>query len=189
MAEKKKTQITQQQKIVLGILGAVGLFMLYSKVYAPLGGKIKAAEDELSAKQAKLADMRKKANRLDKLEKEYRDLEDLLKEIEKRLPKDNEVPALIKTITDTAQKYNMEVRTFKESAASEKSLIKSDKFYEPYPYDMEFTADYHTLGAFFTEIARLERIFNIGKMDMVPVKNSEKDVQVKFTLVTYTFKE
>jgi len=142
----KKNQVTTQQKVLIGIIVFVGLIMFYSKVYSPMQGKINEAKEELSKKQDKLSEMRRTAQQLDKLEKDLEILGQQLKITEKKLPTNNELPQLIKTITDTAKKYGIDIANMKVQSP------KSDKFYTSHTYSFSISADYHTLGSFLTEI-------------------------------------
>ncbi|MDA3793444.1 MAG: type 4a pilus biogenesis protein PilO [Elusimicrobia bacterium] len=178
--------ITQQQKIVLGVLAVVGLIFFYSKVYAPMGGKIKDAKKILQEKQAELGDMKIKAQQLDVLEKEFKLLEEQLKVTEKKLPKTKELPELIRTITKTVEKYNMEVDTLRPGGGS------GGQYYMTYPYSLSLATDYHTFGRFFSEIAQLDRIFNIKNLNITTGGSSEdgeRSLRASFSIVAYTFKQ
>lgn len=177
-------QITKQQKIAIGIIGIIGLFMFYSKVYAPLGDKIKKEEETLEKKQTELEEMKIKAQKLDLLEKEFKLLLVHLKFVEEKLPKTEELPKFIRTITDTAAKYGMDVTSLKIAAR------KGSQYYTSHPYGMNLESDYHTLGAFFTEVAQLERIFNISNLKMTPNRTAKKGSEIQlnatFSLIAYT---
>ncbi len=179
-------KITQQQKIVLAVLAVVGLIFFYSKVYAPMGGKIKDARNTLQEKQAKLRSMKKKAQKLDVLEKEFKLLEEQLKVTEKKLPKTQELPELIRTITRTAEKYNMEVDSLRPGGSS------GGQYYITYPYSLSLQSDYHIFGRFFSEIAQLDRIFNISNLNITTRGSSEEsqgNLNASFSIIAYTFKQ
>ncbi|MGM0441382.1 MAG: type 4a pilus biogenesis protein PilO [Elusimicrobiota bacterium] len=178
-------EVTKQQKIILAVLGVIGLFYLYSNVYAPMTDKIEDAQKTLEKKKSELREMRLQAQQLDTLEKEFELLESQLKETEKKLPKTKELPQFIEGITDTAAKFGMGVKTITVSSK------ESSEYYQTHPYGLKLAANYHTLGAFFTEIAQMERIFNIKNVTFSPKVNEEGEdvLEANFQIVAYTFKE
>lgn len=179
-------EITQQQKIIIGILAVIGLIMFYSKVYAPLGEKITKASEVLENKEKKLAKMQKKAKQLDKMEKEFKILEEKLKQTEKILPKKQEIPEFIKVITDIAKKYNMDVDNFNISPSA------GGEYYDTYQYTMRLQSSYHKFGLFFAEIVQLERIFSIKDVvfnAMASAGDLEETIVGSFSVQSYTAKE
>ncbi|MEA3506927.1 MAG: type 4a pilus biogenesis protein PilO [Elusimicrobiota bacterium] len=178
-------EITQQQKIVLGVLAVIGLIFFYSKVYAPMGGKINEARQTLHEKEAKLKDMQIKARQLDSLEKEFNLLEQQLEITEKKLPRTKELPEFIRTITRTVEKYNMDVDNLRPGSRTE------GQYYMTYPYSLSLNNDYHTLGRFFSEIAQLDRIFNIKGLNLTSATSEEgqENLRASFSIIAYTFKQ
>lgn len=176
-------EITKQQKIVLAILGVIGLIFLHSKLYAPMSGRIKNAQITLQEKVTKLTDMRMKSEQLPELEKQLEILTEHLKKTEKRLPKTEEIPAFIKLITGIAARHGMEVKTLTIPGA------QASQYYIMHPYGMNLLADYHTFGRFFTEIGQLDRIFNIENLTLTPAGGEiEGQLNASFSLVAFTFK-
>lgn len=177
--------VTKQQKIIMGILAAVGLFMFYQKVYMPLEEDIKKASEELEKKQAELVDLRRKAAQLDKLEKEIELIKEYSKVLEKKLPKTRELPEFIRNITEKATKYGMNLNNLKVESPSASS------HYVRHEYKMDLTSDFHNFGKFFTEIVNQERVFGIKDVLFVPSQDSEslkEALNVSFSILAYTSK-
>lgn len=177
-------KVTNQQKVVLGVLAVIGLIFFYSKVYAPMGDKIKVSQEVLQKNRAELQDMQIKAQQLDVLEAELKLLEGQLKIIEKKLPKTEEVPKFIRTITDTAAKYGMDVKTLSIPGP------QASAHYVTHPYGMNLQSDYHTFGRFFSEIGQFDRIFNIKNLNLSPAGGEEEegDLTANFLIVAFTSK-
>lgn len=181
-----ETGATKQQKIILGILAVAGLYMFYSKVYAPIGDKIKETRETLKKKSSQLADMRVKAQQLEVLEQELKLLEEHLKKTEKRLPKSEEIPKFIRTITDTAAKYGMEVKSLSIGGA------QGSQYYTTHSYGLQLISDYHTFGKFFAEIGQMDRIFNIHNLTLNPaggMAEEEGQLSARFSIIAYTAKQ
>ena len=177
-------KVTNQQKVVLGVLAVIGLIFFYSKVYAPMGDKIKESQEVLQKKSAELQDTQIKAQQLDVLEEELKLLEEQLKIIEKKLPKTEEIPKFIKMITDIAAKYGMDVKTLDIPGP------QASAYYVTHPYGMNLESDYHTFGHFFSEIGQLDRIFNIKDLNLTPLAGEEGEgrLNASFTIVAFTSK-
>ncbi len=181
----EKTKITSQQKVAIGILAVIGLIMFYTKVYAPMENKINESGQLLEKKAAELIDMRKKAQKLNELEAEFKVLGEQLKLAEKKLPLTRELPEIIRIITETATKYGMNVDNLRVSAP------ESAQYYIAHDYKLQLISDYHTFGRFFTEIVQLDRIFNIMNVIFSPVKSKEEtdgELSASFSIVAYTSK-
>ena len=180
MAEKK--EIPLQQKVVIGVMALVGLVMFYSKVYSPLQGKINEAREQLKSKNTELSEMKKKAQQLDKLEKEFASLGTKLIETEAKLPKTEELPRFIRLITETASKYGMNVDNLKVEATS------VSQYYVTHSYRFRLESDYHTFGKFFTEIVQMERIFNVKDIKFSPAASETggEKLSAEFSVVAYT---
>lgn len=182
----KLAQISNQQRIVAGVLALVLVVIFYTKVYAPLQGKINETKETVDKKEAELVDMKRKAKRLDKLEKEFQLLEEKLKLTEKKLPKTKELPEFIRIITKTAAKYGMSVDTLKVYP------VQSSQYYDIHKYQLQLISDYHTFGRLFTEIVQMDRIFNIENVVLNSAASSDPNASASlsatFNLVTYTGK-
>ncbi len=184
MAQKK--EVPRQQKIALGVLALIGLYMLYSNYYAPLSGDIRRAEDTLREKRDRLADMRVKAADIGVLEKELEMLKSQLSETEEQLPQTEELPGFIRLITRTASKYGMDIQVLSMAGVS------SEEHYNEHRYGVELTSDYHTLASFFAEVGGLDRVFNIRNLSLAPSENPENGdllLDASFILAAFTFEK
>ncbi len=173
-------KITKQQKIMLGFLSIIAIFVVYKQIYVPVGGKIKRAEKNLSEKEKKLDEARMKAGMLPQLKKEYRSLEEEVKKAERKLPRKKELPSLIRNITDSSGRYKVYISNIQPQKPEDKQLYLS------HPFLVSLDADYHDLAFFLTEIGKYERIFNIKNLVL---KTAGEKISANFTLYTYTSKE
>jgi type IV pilus assembly protein PilO len=177
-------EIPKQQKIALAVLALIGLYMFYTKAFVPMQEKINKAQEQLEKKQAELDDMKRTAAQLGKLEKRYKQVEEYLKIAETRLPKTEELPTFLKTVTDMAVKYNMNVDNLRVKPAGEST------YYVSHPYSLTLQSDFHNFGRFFNEIVQLERIININDVvfTLAESADAEESIQASFDIVTYTAK-
>jgi len=175
----------KQQIIVLGVLAVFGFYMLLKNYYFPLTGKIEAKEKELEEKETKLAYTKQRIANLKRLEQEYGLLSMELERIAKKLPKDTELPALIRIITDTGRKFGIDV----DNLTPKKSVTRTN--YIEHQFEITLETNYHNLAAFFTELAQQERVITFSDLEMtyrVPTQEDPSGISVQFYLIVYTAK-
>ncbi|MCD6413638.1 MAG: hypothetical protein J7L54_05795, partial [Elusimicrobia bacterium] len=72
MAEAKP--VPKEQKIFLGIIVLVGLFMFYKKAYVPQGRQIKQLKKQIKEKRDEIERIKRKIARMAELEAEFEKL-------------------------------------------------------------------------------------------------------------------
>ncbi|MFB0527738.1 MAG: type 4a pilus biogenesis protein PilO [bacterium] len=179
--------MTKQQKVLLGILGVLVFFMFYKYVYGPLGLKLKKEKNELITKQTKLTVARARADRLDQLKTDYELLRVDVAEAEKKLPREKEIPRLLRDITGAGRKFKIDISDFRSR------VEEPQEYYISHPFLITLETNYHDLAYFLAEIGQYERIFHIKNLGITPILENEgeklKGVSADFQLYTYTFKE
>jgi len=179
--------MTKQQKVMLGILGVLVFFMFYKYVYGPLDLKLEKVKNELVAKRAKLAVARERADRLDQLKTDYELLKVKVEEAEKKLPREKEIPRLLRDITNAGRKFKVDISDFQPRTE------EPQQYYISHPFRMTLETNYHNLAHFLAEIGQYERIFHVRNLSLTPIVEKEGEklsgISADFQLYTYTFKE
>lgn len=167
-------------KMLPAIVGVALIVLLYTyfflipinKKIGELEGKISKVENDVSkAKEimAKFNDLNKKLNELK--------LESI--EMEKKLPREKNMPDLIKKIKQLADKNSIIINSISPS-----STVK-DRYFFRITYNMSVSGSYHNIGSFFADISLEERILNIENV----LISGGNPSQVNFTLVSYQYNE
>ena len=179
--------MTKQQKVMLGILGVLVFFMFYKYAYGPLGLKAKKIKNELVTKEAKLTVARERAARLDELKADYEALKVKVQIAEKKLPREKEIPRLLREITGAGRKFKIDISDFQPRTE------EPQNYYISHPFAISMETKYHSLGYFLAEIGQYERIFHVKNLSLTPILEKEgeklKGITADFQLYTYTFKE
>ncbi|MEE9316045.1 MAG: type 4a pilus biogenesis protein PilO [bacterium] len=178
--------MTKQQKVLVGILGVLAFFMFYKYLYGPLGLKLKKVKNELATKQSKLTLARARTGRLEQLKTDYELLRVKVAEAEKKLPREKEIPRLLRDITSAGRKFKIDISDFRPRAE------KQQEYYVSHPFLITLETNYHNLARFLAEIGQYERIFHIKNLSVTPILEDEKKlkgISTDFQLYTYTFKE
>jgi type IV pilus assembly protein PilO len=175
-----------QQKIIVMVLFFGGaLYVYHQYLYMPLQQKYKDAFTQLEEKQRKLVEMRRRAVELPRLQAEMKDLEQEVSELEKRLPKDKEIPDLLRTLTRMAQRYQLKVVNISPLAVSAQAN------YNEVPFQITLQGTYHSLANFLAQIGQESRIFSERNLTLSANQGNKENpatINATFTLVAYTFK-
>ncbi len=82
-------------------------------------------------------------------------------EIQKRIvPDEKAAPEFIHMMQDRAQGSGIEIRRYTSKSANNK------EFYTEVPFEMELDGPYYSVLNFFQDVAKMERIINISKLQM-----------------------
>ncbi|MFH1724671.1 MAG: type 4a pilus biogenesis protein PilO [Elusimicrobiota bacterium] len=172
----------QQQYVALAVLIIGGGGYSYVKYFwMPTSKKIAETQQEVEKYERKINKAKGQAGRLNKIKKEIERLDQEALEAEKRLPKEQDLPGVIDTVSDLSRRYNVVLESFSPGRPSTKP-----HFIEV-SYDVSMRAAYHDAGLFLAAIALEERIFNVRG-----VKYGSPDaagrLTVQFQLVSYQYK-
>jgi type IV pilus assembly protein PilO len=98
-------------------------------------------------------------------------------EIQKRIvPEDKDADQFIKLLHDTAATSGIEIRRYTAMPVSNK------EFYSEVPFAIDIDGPYYSVLNFFQRVAELERIVNVGNMQMGNTKRgSEAKVKGSYT--------
>jgi Tfp pilus assembly protein PilO len=146
----------------------------------------------LSAKKKEVKETQQANRRFEELKKQSDELK--LKEelLEKRLPIGEKQPmGLIKKITLLArarglEKINFQIKS-KSSLEETKSAVALAKDLTPLYFEMEFETTFPALLEFLKELANLERVIAVEKMDIKREKEILPNQKITLSLITYTF--
>ncbi|MFH1368253.1 MAG: type 4a pilus biogenesis protein PilO [Elusimicrobiota bacterium] len=176
----------QQNLIVLGVCFIAMIFIYYSYLLSPLRKKYADEEKKLADIQLRISEMSQRALELPKLQAEMTFLQQEVEDLGKMLPKDKDVPVLLKTITKISQKYRLKV-----SNISPQSVVSLANYNE-IPFLLTLTGTYHSLAQFLAEIGQESRILNSKNVAFSASgdtsKGAKTTISVNFTLMAYTFK-
>ena len=176
---------TQQNLIALTIGFVLAIFGYFKFLIAPMDEKFASALTNLQQTQSRLTDMKKRAMELPKLQAEMKQLETEVSDLEKRLPKDKELPGLLRTITKTGQRFQLAIGNITPGG------IVAAANYNEVPFQISARGTYHNIANFFAEIGQDSRILSVKDINysaIAPTRDDPSTVSVSFTLIAYTYK-
>ncbi len=181
------TNKIRQQVILLVVAFVAVCLLFYNFLLAPLNLKTRDLQAKVNQQEAKLAQLKIRAQELPKLKAEMDLLKTEVAELEKLLPKDREMPALLRTITRKAQRYGLLINNFVAGK------IEPKDNYSEMPFQVNLRGRYHPLARFLTDIGQENRLMSSRNLRLTysPAANKADptNIVVDFSLVAYMYKE
>lgn len=143
--------------------------------------------DRLDARKAKvtkeLNNAKQRARNLPKLEKELAEIQRIFDEKAVLLPKEKEIPQLLRDISSLGRNAGLDFLVFKPGGN-----VPRD-FYDEIPVTINVRGPYHNVGFFFDQVSKLERIVTVSNVRMSSPKKEAGEMLLKSDcrLVTYQF--
>jgi len=154
--------------VIAAVVGGGGWWLLVNPIQQDNDQK----QVLLEQKKADNETLRKYERDLPGLEREIASLQQQL-EIERTIvPDEKESPAFIHLMQDTAASAGIEIRRY--TAAP----VVTREFYTEVPYEIDIDGSYYSVVNFFERVSKLQRIINVGSLQMATPKRSG-DAKVK----------
>lgn len=156
--------------IALGILG-----FFYLSVWSDLDKKIVELESNRERLQKQYEEQKAVADNLPVFQENTRKLEEDLASALKLLPRDKEIPSLLRDIYTLGRKSGVEFKSFEPQRESSKPL------YAEIPVKMVVIGTYHEIAVFFDRIGKMSRIVNVSNLD-IGIQKQEGEAEPKLTI-------
>ncbi len=162
--------------VLLGVLFFFLFFNPKAKQIETLEGEVKSLESELEIARIQAAGLEEFEAKVAKTEERFLMLSALL-------PKEKEIPQLLKDISALGRAAGLDFNTFKPEAE-----IPQD-FYKKIPITIKVRGPYHNMGFFFDQVSKLKRIVSVTNVRMGSPKREtgEMLLQSDCRLLTYQF--
>ncbi len=174
----------QTMQVKVGIL--VLIVVVISAVYwyffwSPKAEELTRAEVKLRQVQNKVKEYEAIAAELPKFEKEFERLNREFQIVARKLPKEQEIPALIDSVYSEISASNLDSIIFAPKGQVTKEI------YAEIPIEMEVIGSYYNLADFFDRISRLPRIVNVRDLQLTRnnIRGGDVILNAKFDVVTF----
>jgi type IV pilus assembly protein PilO len=168
--------------ITLGIV-ILPLVIFYFTYYQQKAEKIQNLNKQKVTLAQQIKEVKLKTANLAKFEKEMAEAENLFLEASALLPREKEIPKLLKDISALGRNAGLDFLTFKPLADIPKD------FYAEIPVTINVRGPYHNMGFFFDQVSKLERIVSVSNVKMSSPKKEGGEMLLNSDcrLVTYRF--
>ena len=180
-----KNLTKEQQYLIVAVIGlCLGLYFYWSYLLKPTSEKISSQAKKLADLKNQVQQAERQAKRLPALKSEYDTLQKELAGIERQLPKDRDMPNIIRTITREALRENLEF------AKVVPNNVERQEYFEKLPFSLEMKGSLHSLARFLAALGQQERIFGAGDLTLRPgttAIDGQVGLTITLTLETYAY--
>lgn len=182
--DNKLAKIKQQQKISIwaGCIIALAAVFLFP-FYLPKGKEIDKLSKENIYLQGEIQKVEAIANKLGEHKAERAAVDLQLKAAAMLLPKQQEIPNLLSSISEQGTSSGLEFVSFQPKPESKQ------EFYAIIPVSISVLGTYHKIGSFLDKLSKLNRIVSINNIALSSpqVLGKETVLTAALELVTYRF--
>lgn len=184
LIDTKYIPLDNKIKIVIAlvlIIAPIALF--YFLMYSPNVKKIQGLTTQKNNLIAEIDKAKKAASELENVKTSIAETEALFKETATLLPKDKEIPALLRNISDLGKGAGLDFLSFRPGPEAPKD------FYAEIPIEIQINGPYHNLGFFLDQVSKLERIVTVDNIQMGSGRKEGTEMLLNSTcrLKTYRF--
>jgi len=182
--DEKYSKVSARNKM-LGIISFVVLIvgLFYVALYQSNHDEIENLKRKISTGKEELARVTKAAKELPRHQKELEEVRLQFETTSVLLPKSQEIPNLLRNISDLGRNSGLDFISFTPGQESAKD------FYAEIPIDIKIKGPYHNLGLFLDKVSKLERIVTVNniKTEKVDLDKNEILLSSSCKLITYRF--
>ncbi len=182
------TDWLNEQTLVTKLGIFIGLILIISGAYwyffwSPNNQQLTNLNSSLQTKKKKLTELENIKKDLPKFIAENERLEKEFTIASLKLPKEEEIPALINSVYSDISASGLEPVVFAPKAQANKDI------YAEIPIEMKVKGNYFELANFFDRISRLPRIVNVRNLNLKRSKDSDaKNILLDADFSTVTFR-
>ena len=173
------------QLLVFLVVGVVFFGIFYFIIYSPTQDEISSIVVQSEKLQEEIRKAEKNESKLKKLEEEKANNEAIMEQLKGILPEKQEVSQILRKIQAIASNARLKTSTFTFNNENKRDI------YLEWPIVISLEGNYHNLGMFFDQVARLKKIFTIDGLHISPLNSLSYDYTIKanFTATTYIYNE
>lgn len=169
--------------VIVAILILLPIVIFFFAYYQP---KTKISQGLVSQKttlERQIREVKRKTDNMEQFKKELKQAEIAFNETAELLPKEKEIPQLLKDISSLGRNAGLDFLRF----TPQKEIPKD--FYAELPAVINVRGPYHNMGFFLDQVSKLRRIVSVSNIRMASPKKegSEMFLTSSCRLMTYRF--
>jgi type IV pilus assembly protein PilO len=170
-----------QKAAVLLVLCALIPLAFQIMVWQPIEIQVAGLKSQLQELDRKYKEQKAVADDLVTFQQNTKKLEEDLRQALTQLPREKEIPSLLRDIYTLGKKSGILFKSFTPQAEANRSL------YSEVPIKLSLSGSYHEVAVFFDRISKLSRIVNISDLNVTIGKSEETDVTLNIECTATTF--
>jgi len=173
------------QLLVFLLIGGIFFGIFYFAYYSDNQSRIVSISNQIVNLEKEIRTLEKKKTQVKELEAEVAANKATLEKLKEILPEQKEVSQILKKVQSIITSARLDIQKWSTLQEQQKEI------YVEVPFGITVDGNYHNLGMFFDQLAKLKKIFTVNNLTLKPLSKMTRDFTVKatFNAVTYTFKE
>ncbi|MBU2567925.1 MAG: type 4a pilus biogenesis protein PilO [Elusimicrobia bacterium] len=175
----------QQKYIIIGIGFVVFLFIYFKFLVGPVNSGISEKRKKIRELTQTIEQVKIEAAQMEVFKTKLAMLDSEVKDLQDRLPKNKDIPDLIRKISRNAERFGIKI----QNLALRSIVTTASPEYDEIPITVQYQASFHTLGHFISDIGQEKRLMSVKDVAMaqsgtLPTQN----LSGTFTLTAYMIK-
>jgi type IV pilus assembly protein PilO len=173
------------QLLVFLLIGGIFFGVFYMVYYSDNQDRIKNMVDQIDALDQEIKKAEKKEAQLKQIQEEKAAKEKVLATLKEILPEDKEIAQILRKVQSIISGARLKIQKWTTLSERRKEV------YVEVPISISLDGNYHNLGVFFDQLAKLKKIFTVNNLSIKPLNKMTNTFSVKasFTASTYTYRE
>lgn len=146
-----------------------------------IDGEIESLTQEQVQLERELAENQRIADDLPVFQQNIQRLEEDLDEALEQLPREKEIPALLRDIYTLGAKSGVEFQSFEPQG------MQTQQMYSEVPIRLRINGGYHEVAVFFDRVGKLSRIVNIHDIEFSSSRTDEGEARLTVNCTATTF--
>lgn len=180
-------KLTKQQEtmVAVAMFAIGGLYVYWNYLLKPKIAQVETQTASYTDLKAKIETAQRQSRRLPALQNELAKLQVELAAMENQLPKDKDLPNILRILTREAQQEEL---TFSRLAPKQP---QRQQYFEIISFDAGFTGTLHALARFLASLGQQDRIFSAQNITMAPGGGASDtgitNLNINLTIQTYAY--
>lgn len=170
-----------QKLIVLVVLSGCIVASFHFSQWKPLDADLARIDGEYVGLEQRYKEQKAIADDLATFQQNIKKLEEDLRVALTQLPREKEIPTLLRDIYLLGKKSGVEFRSFQPQGEQPKKL------YAEVPIRLQITGNYHEIAVFFDRVGKLSRIVNISDIEASSTSSKEGGLLLNVNCTATTF--
>ena len=182
--DEKYLPLDKRTKILIIIaVFIIPALLFYFVCFNPQADKIATLQKQANTLNDDLKKVRKTVADLPRYKNEFAEVQKQFDTMAVLLPKSQEIPNLLRNISDLGKSTGLDFLKFVPGAEVPKD------FYAEIPIDIAIVGPYHNLGSFLDKVSKLDRIVTVNNINVDKPTKEDTELLLNSTcrLVTYRF--
>ncbi len=173
------------QLLIFLLVGGILFGIFYFAHYADTQTRIKGITTQIERLEKEIRQLEKKKSKIKDMQAEVEQKKAVLEKLKEILPEKKEISQILKKVQSIITSARLDIQKWNTLAE------RGREIYNEVPFGITVEGNYHNIGMFFDQLAKLKKIFTVSNLSLKPLSKMTRAYTVKadFTAVTYTFRE